>query len=133
MKSHKRSKQILTFNKDLKSLVNKVNFLTKLNQHLQTLLDASLAKHCKVANVRQNTLVLYVDSAAWGMKLRYLIPQLLEKLRGNKTLAFIGSIEYKIRPTDNRTAPSPSEKPPLKNEHQLILDELRATLKNSQH
>lgn len=130
MKKRKPSKQVLAFNQNLKSLVNKVNFLNQLNQRLQTLLDAPLAKHCKVANVRQNILILYVDSAAWGMKLRYFIPQLLEALRNDNTLAYISSIEYKIRPADHRKTALSHKKVALKSEYQLILDELRTTLEN---
>ena len=43
-------------------------------------LPADLAAHCAAAQLRDDTLVLHVDSAAWATRLRYLAPQLARAL-----------------------------------------------------
>ena len=133
MKHRKSSKQILASNSKLKGLVHKTNYLNTLNQRLLTLLAPPLVDHCTIANVRQNVLIIYVNSAAWGMKLRYQLPELLEKLRGDKTLADISSIEYKIRPANREKVTLKNEKVALKAQHKLILDELKSVLKDNKN
>ena len=73
-------------------------------------------------------LILRVDSANWGMQLRYLIPDLLVQLRTDKSTAQITSIEYKIRPREPRTTMLTKEKPALSSENKLLLAELKSVL-----
>ena len=65
----------------LHHLVAKSQHLIHLTNLLHQLLDRQLAKHCKAANLRDKTLVIEIDSAAWATQIRYRIPQLLDQLR----------------------------------------------------
>ena len=60
--------------------MRRARYLETVDKALQQLLGASLAGHCQVANINGDTLVLQTASAAWGARLRYLAPSLLEQL-----------------------------------------------------
>jgi len=51
-----------------------------LRQHVADCLPADLAPHVSGANLRDDTLVLITDSAAWAPRLRYAGPALRELL-----------------------------------------------------
>lgn len=78
----------------------KVAQLQQLNELVKAQLDSSLGQHCCVANVRDNILILEVDSSAWATRLRYLVPELLQKLRTHKELNRLQEIQWYIRPAD---------------------------------
>jgi len=44
-------------------------------------LPAALRAHCRLANVREGTVVMTADSPVWAARLKYLGPTLLEQLR----------------------------------------------------
>lgn len=61
-------------------------------------LPTPLNQHCRVANVRDDVLILHADAAAWATKLHYHLPTL------QKRLAEIGptfQIQIKVRPTSH--------------------------------
>lgn len=72
--------------------------LSQLWQQLKILLDAELATHCQLLNVRDNQLVLACDSTVWATRLRYQIPTLLNVLREIPALEFLKDIQIKIQP-----------------------------------
>lgn len=80
------------------SLRDKLKHLERLNQLWQTHLDSVIAQHCRVANLRENILVIEVDSSVWVTRLRYLIPTLLKQLRGYRELHRLEAIEWYINP-----------------------------------
>jgi len=130
-KKGRSSEEILTTSSRLKSLVNKTNYLSQLNTKLPLLLPNPLAQHCTVANLRHSVLILYVDSASWGLQLRYLIPELLTQLRNQQASAHIGSIEYKIRPTEQAANPTQQAQPYLSKENKTLLAELQQLLQQT--
>ncbi|AWK14647.1 DUF721 domain-containing protein [Candidatus Fukatsuia symbiotica] len=71
--------------------------LLKLNQAVQELLPPQLQPWCRVANYRQNILVLEVANASWMMALRYQQLHLLSTLRA-QILASLSSIDIRINP-----------------------------------
>lgn len=94
----------------LSGVVDRANELAALNAALSQLLDPTLAAHCRVANLRRDTLILQADSPAWAARLRYQIPALLKTLRGARSpkaaLRGLEEIQIKIRP--------PARRPPVK-------------------
>jgi len=62
----------------LQQLWEKNVHLQQINQTLPTILPQPLARHCRVVNLREKTVVIYTDSAAWATRLRYLIPTILQ-------------------------------------------------------
>ena len=85
-------KQVISKNSSLCTLINHTKHLVKLNRIVQRQLTYSLQPHCKVANYRENTLYLHVDSAAWATRLRFNIPQLTEQLKKTKEFKELQSI-----------------------------------------
>lgn len=73
-------------------------FLHRLNRLLGSLLDDNSKLHCQVGNVRDGVLILYVDSTSWASRLRYQCPALLKQLHQRKGLATLRQIEVKVMP-----------------------------------
>ncbi|MDH5433484.1 MAG: DciA family protein [Gammaproteobacteria bacterium] len=82
---------------DIKSLLDRLDKIHILNNTLQCKLNATLSKHCRVVNVRQNILVIAADSAAWATKLRYQVTDLLSFFRQSGYVG-LGNIEIIIKP-----------------------------------
>lgn len=83
----------------LQTLITKSQLLSHLTNLLHQKLDPVLTKHCQVANLREQTLVIEIDSAAWVTQIRYRIPELLEKLQSHDEFRGLQKIEYYIHPT----------------------------------
>lgn len=81
----------------IKNLQEKAQVLNKLNLLFQTILPDHLQKHCKIANMRDETLVIKVTSAAWAVKLRLIESTLLKSLLDNGLT--IKKFKYLIDPT----------------------------------
>ncbi len=71
--------------------------LLKLNRIVKSLLPVPLQLWCRVANVRQDILVLEAANASWMMRLRYEKPMLLSTLR-LQILPLLSSIDIRINP-----------------------------------
>ncbi len=65
----------------LGKILQKSSQLNQLTEQVQALLAEPLREHVRVANYRENELMLAVDAALWATELRYKIPELLPKLQ----------------------------------------------------
>ncbi|MSP53197.1 MAG: DUF721 domain-containing protein [Gammaproteobacteria bacterium] len=108
----------------LGSFSDKATFLQRLNLAVKALLTTDLMAHCQVANVRDNVLILHLDTAAWATALHYQITDLLAQLRQQPPYAAIKSIQYKIRPLDGQRKVARIEwaKPLSTNTRKLLSD-----------
>lgn len=79
-------------------LINKVYALEGINQVFQSAIDENLSEHCTVANIRDNTLVLEMDNSSWATRLRYEIPDILQKIHSQPGLECITHIEFYVKP-----------------------------------
>jgi len=70
-----------------------------LRQQVKTCLPAELAPHVSAANLRDDTLVLITDSAAWAPRLRYAGPGLRELLARRHAI-HARKITVKVRAPD---------------------------------
>ncbi len=77
---------------------NKVLQLTKLNKIWQIETANDLAKHSRIANFRDGYLIIECASAAWSTRLRYLLPDITEKLIKYPELRDLTHIEWNIQP-----------------------------------
>jgi hypothetical protein len=57
--------------------------LTQFNKILRAVLPAECLNHVKVANIRNQTLMLITDSPVWTTRLRQLSPQILQFVQKN--------------------------------------------------
>ncbi|GAB6040214.1 hypothetical protein JCM17961_08880 [Endothiovibrio diazotrophicus] len=106
---------------ELSQLVARAGRLERLRQRLKGRLPAELSGHCRLANIRGDTAVVSCDSAAWGARLRYLEPQLLDALNRQEGLS-LRRVRVKVLP---HTAPPP---PPPVPGHLPQLNEANADL-----
>lgn len=77
-------------------------YLHRLNRLLASLLDDDSKVHCQVGNVRDGILIVYVDSTAWASRLRYQAPALLKQLQQRKGLATLQQIDFKVLPRQEK-------------------------------
>jgi len=61
-------------------------------------LGADCAKHCQVAGIRGNTLLLQADSATWGTRIRLNQNAILNSIATHKEFSKLTSLDVKIRP-----------------------------------
>ncbi|AIN47430.1 DUF721 domain-containing protein [Candidatus Palibaumannia cicadellinicola] len=69
-----------------------------LNRKVIELLPVTLRPWCRVANLRNNIIVLETANASWMMRLRYEQTQLVYTIRA-KILPSLSSIDIKIKPS----------------------------------
>ncbi len=86
---------------ELASLVHNLNRINRLNQSLKVILPSPLADHCVIAHIKDNQLVLAVDSGEWASRLRYEKLNLLSYLRTNG-FAMITGIDIIVNPEQFR-------------------------------
>jgi len=81
----------------LQKILQKAEEIAALDTCLSEFLEPELAKHCAVANLRENCLIIVCDSATWATHLRYATPDLLQQLRRKKQFYQLRSIEHYVR------------------------------------
>lgn len=77
-------------------------FLHRLNRLLDSLLDHDLKLHCQVGNIRDGVLIIYVDSTAWASRLHYQSPALLKQLQQRKGLAALRQLQVRVMPRQEK-------------------------------
>ncbi|MDR2872398.1 MAG: DUF721 domain-containing protein [Xanthomonadaceae bacterium] len=63
------------------ALLRRALWLEALDQRLRTLLPATAATHCRLANVTSEQLIFVADSPTWRAKLRLIETQLIDAAR----------------------------------------------------
>ncbi|MGL5336911.1 MAG: DUF721 domain-containing protein, partial [Enterovibrio sp.] len=71
--------------------------LSKLDQSIKMLLSPALANNCRVANYRDNTLIIQVSSASWATRFQYEQQTLASQLRQG-CLPLLNQIKVTINP-----------------------------------
>ncbi len=82
---------------DVKALLDQLEKIKSLNNTLQDKLNATLSKHCRVINLRKNTLVIATDSPVWANKMRFLQTDLLSYFRQSGYVG-MANIEIIVQP-----------------------------------
>lgn len=91
-------------------LLERAGLLIRLERLLHSMIDPALAEHFRVANLRQNRLILLTPTAAWATRLRMVTPQLLESLRQSGH-AGIEAIDIRVGPLPPDPPRSPGTRP----------------------
>ncbi len=84
-------------------LLQRGQYLHRLDRLLGRLLDTETKLHCQVGNVRDGVLIIYIDSTAWATRLRYQTPALLQELQQRRGLEGLKQIELRVVPKQNKT------------------------------
>lgn len=113
----------LLTNKDsaLCRLSDRARYLATLDRAVRSQLPASIADHCRVANLRDNILVLQVDGTVWATKLRYQLPQILADLQCLPDLKGLDSVRVRVAPPQTLQAPPPMARPRLSEQSAELL------------
>ena len=85
-------------------LLGHAHALQRLEEAVLERLPQALRTHCRVANLREATLVLQADSPVWGARLRYTAPALVRELTGSRGLPRVRRIEILVRPAGSKQA-----------------------------
>lgn len=99
----------------LQALLARARVLRALDDALRLQLGPPLNSHCRLANLRADTVVLHVDSPVWSTRLRFLTPQLLEFFHRQKDCAGVSEVKIVVRPPyayPRKLAASPSRLSP---------------------
>ena len=85
-------------NTGLAKVVSRAKELSKLTTLLKSMVDAPLSDHIYVANIRDTTLIIGTDSAAWHTRVKYLAPMLLDQMRQLPDMDRLQQIEFRVQP-----------------------------------
>ncbi len=91
----------------LNSLLEHAQYLQQLTQALRDSLDARLAAHVTVANLREQTAVITTDTPVWLTRLRYQAPTILRSLKTLPGLQKLQKVQFKIQPASLNPPPAP--------------------------
>jgi len=93
------------------ALVKQALALSELNTLLRQHLPVKFAEHITLSTIKDRTILLQSDSAAWAAQLRYITPELLESLNTAAEFQNIVNIQVKVRP---ESLPVDRRRKPLK-------------------
>ncbi len=108
----------------LEHLVRHARYLESVDHALQQLLGPSLAGHCRVANITRDSLVLQTASAAWGSRLRYLAPSILQQLSRQLGWRQVKHTKVQVRPEAFPDREKPDRRAHLSRESAALLREV---------
>lgn len=72
--------------------------LEELSTIVLKFLPQAVSAHCQVSSFRSGILVLITSSPLWATQLRYLAPELRERLRTEANLYQIITVQIKLQP-----------------------------------
>ena len=81
-------------------ILERARKLARFEQAVLRLLPADLGAHCRVLNLKNETLVLSTTTPAWAGRLRFAVPELLTQLKRQHHME-IRQVELKIHPEAN--------------------------------
>lgn len=90
----------------------KAQRLIQLNQKWRQQMDADLVAHVRIANIKDDCLVLEVNNSAWASRLHYQSSELLQHLSGWLGLEHITKIKWYIQPLSETRAPDQLQRTP---------------------
>lgn len=95
------------------NLLTRAKALAQLDEEIKKCLDASLASHIQIGNINQNQLVIFADSQAWIVHLRYQQQHILDTLKKMPEFSFLQTITIRVQPgevnTSTTTLPPPAQ------------------------
>jgi hypothetical protein len=92
------SQHLHSADQHLAQILAKAYFLQRVERLFKTLLQGELALHCRIANVKDQQLIIEVDSSAWATRLRYLCPSLVAPLRVLPGLEDLQEVRCYVKP-----------------------------------
>jgi len=91
--------------------MNRAEKALRLEDMILQHLDMELRPRCQLVTIRDNTLVLQTESAAWATRLRFQQGALLQQLQQIPVLSKLTKILVKVRPQAKIAKPPQRAKP----------------------
>jgi len=120
-------------NRELGSILLKVQVLQELEVCLLAYLPVAMRSYCQVANLEKGRLTLMVANGSIATELRFQTHELLMKFKQDPKLQRISEIRCKVRPPIARSAPAktPAPVPLLSPETAQMVQEMAESLTHS--
>jgi hypothetical protein len=80
-------------------LLSRARALGELDARVRELIPSPLNGHCRVLSLRDDSLIMAVDSAVWAARLRYESSQLVKRLAGVSSLK-LRTVQVRVRASD---------------------------------
>ncbi len=116
----------------LHSLLERGQYLQQLTQALRDSLDAQLAEHVTVANLREQTAVISTDTPAWLTQVRYQAPAILRLLKTLPGLENLQKVQTKIQPASQAPPSGPSRRATLSTTSAQLLQSAALSTKDDE-
>lgn len=100
-------------NRQLLELGQKIMQLDDLNQKLLQFLPEDLKEHCTAGSFNKGCLIIVISDAVWMTNLRYVLPELRDKLRKEGGLYQLTAIKIQISMHSTEGLPSKKKASPL--------------------
>ncbi|MDP3561959.1 MAG: DUF721 domain-containing protein [Legionellaceae bacterium] len=84
------------FNPKLTQICLQATQLKKISAIVFDYMPENLHNHCRVASFQNGCLLLTTNDAVWASQLRYIIPELRDKLRSEAKLYQLASIKISV-------------------------------------
>jgi len=94
-------------------LVNHARRLAALERALLSVLPPEWKRHCTVANVQEQTVVVSATSPVWAARVRLMAPQLMEQLQAHCQNEALRAFHVRIHPRIERTHKPNATRPVL--------------------
>ena len=91
-------------------LMETAHRLLQLERRVAGALEPELRRHCRVAGLRGDELMLLASSPAWATRLRYAAPALIERLRDSGVVPRIRNIQVRVQ-MESGPQPGPRHPP----------------------
>jgi hypothetical protein len=88
---------ICQHNKILAKLAQHAQLIEKLNHTLHQTLPLEFSAHCRLANIKNQTLIIHTDNASFASFIRFQVPALCKTFSSHLKIP-ISNIEIKVRP-----------------------------------
>ena len=76
-------------NSRLSQLLNQAKFISQANEYLHAILPEQLIAHCQIANIRDQTLVIYTPNSAIATQLHLQQHRILEAMQSHPEFSCI--------------------------------------------
>lgn len=73
---------------------------------MESIIGPELSRHCRIQNLRDDSLILQTDAPIWANRLRFALPALLEQLRAQPELQQLRDIQVRVVPNEAPRAKS---------------------------
>ncbi len=92
---------ICRHNKTLAKLAQHAQLIEKLDHTLHQALPSQFSTHCRLANIKHQTLIIHTDNASLASLIRFQVPTLCKTFSAHLEMP-ISNIEVKVRPETSR-------------------------------